>query len=183
MINKTLRSLFLYNGLFVLAGALLGPLYAVYVQGIKNSPQAISLSWSVFLASSTVFMYVVARYGDRFKKKSNLLIAGFLVRALVWILYSVTTTIIPLLLLQVLFGLGEALGSPAYNAIVAEHLDKSRHMEDYSDQIIFFNITAAIGTALGGFLVYQYGFKFLFYSMAILAIVSAIGVYSKSKKI
>jgi MFS family permease len=89
---------------------------------------------------------------------------------------------VPLLLLQVLFGLGEALGSPAYNAIVAEHLDKSRHMEDYSDQIIFFNLTAAVGTALGGFLVYNFGFKYLFFGMAALAVVSAIGVYTKSKK-
>jgi MFS family permease len=180
MVNKTLRSLFLYNGIFVMAGSLLGPLYAIYVQGIDNTPQAISLSWSLFLASSTVFMYLIARFGDRTKTRSSFLIAGYLIRALVWVLYIFAGNMLFLLILQVLLGLGEALGSPAYNAVVAEHLDKSRHMEDYSDQIIFFNITAAIGTAVGGFFVSSFGFTALFIAMAVLAVISALGIYFKS---
>jgi MFS family permease len=183
MINKTLRHLYLYNGIFVLAGSMLGPLYAIYVQGIDNTPQIISLSWAVFLISSSVFMYLLSRIGDKIKNKSTLLVVGFLIRSLVWVMYIFANNIPFLLLLQILLGLGEAMGSPAYNALVAEHLDRKRHIEDYSDQILVFNLTAAIGTIVGGVLLSYYSFNILFIGMAGLGIISAAGIAYKSRNL
>ncbi len=183
MINRTLRSLFLYNGVFVLAGSLLGPLYAVYVQKINNAPQIISFTWSIFLISSTIFMYFVSRFGDNIRDKKLLVIGGYLVRSMVWILYIFVDNVTTLVLLQILLGFGEALGAPAYNAVVAEYLDRKHHIEDYSDQILFFNITAGIGTLVGGLFLPIIGFNYLFIGMAILALVSALGTSATIKKL
>ena len=63
--NKALRTLYLYNGIFVLAGGLFGPLYAVYAQKIGADVFVISLSWSIFLISSTLFTFIVSKFGDK----------------------------------------------------------------------------------------------------------------------
>ena len=177
MINKALRVLWLYNGIFVFSGALFGPLYAVYVQGIAANPFIISITWAVFLLSSTLGMFFIARVGDSIPHKEHLLMAGFLTRALVWVLYIFVGNIYALIILQMILGLSEAFSNPAFNSLAAEHLDKGRHIEEYSDMNIIFNLAGALATVIGGAIVAQFGFTALFLIMAALALVSFLGVY------
>lgn len=183
MRNSALRLLFIFNSIFVLAGSLLGPLYAVYVQRLSHDGVlTISTSWSVFLFSTTLFMFLISRVGDR-AHKDDLLISGFLVRAFVWISYIFIHSITALILLQILLGLGEALGTPAFSAIFAEHLDKNAHIKEYADYQLISNILSASGVLFGGFVVSTYGFKPLFLLMAILAFISTLGILLRPKKI
>lgn len=183
MKNKALKNLFIYNGIFVFAGSLLGPLYAVFVETIDTNIISVSLSWSAFLISTTLFMILVRKYGDFFKEKEYLLMAGYLVRAIVWFLFPSLSTIFGLIVLQALLGLGEALGTPAYDAIFAEHLDKNRHVQNYTDWKLVSNIVGAIAVVLGGAFVKGFGFSALFYSMGTLALVSFFGVLLKPRKL
>jgi MFS family permease len=183
MVNKALRTLWIYNGLFVLAGGLFGPLYAVYVQGITPNITIISSSWALFLMSSTLVTFFISRVGDKIKEKEFLLMIGFLLRAFVWIMYIFVGSIFMLMILQVLLGIGDALGSPAFNSLVAEHLDKNRHIEEYSDMTIIFNFSSAIATMLGGLIVAQFGFPILFIIMAVLALLSFFGIFFKPRKL
>ncbi len=183
MINKALRTLYLYNGIFVLAGSLFGPLYAVYVGKIGGDIFTISLSWGVFLISSTLFVFIVAKVGDTIKEHEYLLLAGFLIRAVVWILYIFVDSVLMLMILQILLGLGEALGSPSFDSLVAEHLDKGRHVEEYADMKIIFNLSSGIATILGGALVAKFGFPPLFITMSVLAMISFFGIFFKPRKL
>lgn len=174
--NKSLRVLVLFNGIFVFASSLLGPLYAIYVDGIANSVLAVSSSWAVFLFSTTVFTYLMARWGDRLKAKENFLILGYFVRAVVWFGYIYVGSLQALLLLQFLLGLGEAFGTPAYDAIFAEHLEKNKHIKDYSIWKVVSTLLGALATCMGGLLVTGYGFVPLFAIMSVLALVSMFGI-------
>ena len=73
MRNPALKTLYIYNGIFVFAGSLLGPLYAVYVGLIDSAILAVSVSWAVFLMATLVFTAVISRVGDRVKEKEYLL--------------------------------------------------------------------------------------------------------------
>jgi MFS family permease len=184
--NKALRTLLLYNGIFVLAGSLFGPLYAVYVQELNvggNPIFTISISWGIFLVSSTLFTLLVAKFGDSVKEKEYLLMAGFLLRAAVWLMFIFVSDIVFLMILQVLLGLGEALGSPSFNSLVAEHLDKGRHVEEYSDMTIIFNLCAGLAIIIGGALVAQFGFPTLFITMSILAMIAFFGILLKPRRL
>jgi MFS family permease len=183
MINKALRTLYLYNSIFLLAGGLFGPLYAVYVQRLGGDILIISLSWSVFLISTTLFTFLVSRFGDRVKEREYLLLLGMLLRAIVWILYIFVDSISFLIILQAILGIGEACGSPAFDSLVAEHLDKGRHMEEYSDMKIIFNLSTAIATMLGGAIAAQFGFTYLFITMSVLAMISFFGIFFKPRKL
>ena len=176
MPNKVLKVLFLYNGIFVLAGSLLGPLYALYVENLNVGILPISISWSAFLLSTTIFTFVISRLGDGFKHKRLLLAGGYLIRASCWLYMSVITNIGQLIITQFILGIGEALGTPAFDAIFAEHLDKNKHIMDYSDWKMTSNAVLVLGTLLGGFIVSNFGFSTLLVGMSVLSLVSMSGV-------
>jgi MFS transporter, DHA1 family, multidrug resistance protein len=182
MPNKALRTLYTYNGIFVFAGALFGPLYAVYVQEIRADVTAVSLSWGVFLISTTLFTFIVSKFGDHVKEKEYLLLSGFLIRALVWALYIFADSITFLIILQILLGIGESLGTPGFNALIADHIDKKREVEEFADLSIIFNLASALAVILGGLIVAKYGFPILFSIMSLLALASFLGVLLKPRK-
>lgn len=183
MLNRALRTLFIYNGIFVFAWGLLGPLYAVFVQEITSNVVMITFSWALFLFASTSGTFFLSRVGDKVKEKEYLLIAGYILRAFVWIAYIFVDTVAVLLLLQILFGIGDALGTPAFNALMAEHLDKGRHIEEYSDMMILFNLCTGLAAVVGGIIVQQYGFNTLFLIMGGLTLISIFGLYNKPRRL
>lgn len=183
MANRALRVLFFYNGIFILGGSLLGPLYAIFVSEIDNNILAVSITWSVFLLSTTLFIFIISKIGDQIKEKEYLMMAGYLVRAIAWFLFVFTTSISQLVVLQILLGLGEALGTPAFDAIFAEHLDSGKHIAEYSDWKMIQNIVLAIGALSGGLIVANFGFNVLFLLMSILAMLSFLGIYLKPREL
>lgn len=182
-INKSLKTLFTLNSIFVFGGSLFGPLYAIYVQGLDNKIVTVSLSWAVFMISSTMFMYFVSKYGDKIKEQEYLLAGGFLVRSIAWLGYLFVTNITGLIIIQTVLGLGEALGTPAWNAIFAKHLDGHKEIMDYSNWHILNNLLVAFSTVLGGILVTLFGFDVLFLAMSMLALVAFVGVLITPRRV
>lgn len=182
-INKPLRILFILNSVFVFAGSLFGPLYAIYVQGIDNKIISVSLSWAVFMFSSTIFMLFVSKYGDKIKEQEYLLAGGFIVRCAAWLGYLFVSNLTGLIIIQIVLGLGEALGTPAWNAIFAKHLDGHKEIMDYSNWDIINNLMVAISTVVGGIFVTFFGFKLLFVVMGLLAFVSFFGIVLTPRRI
>lgn len=176
MPNKFLRILFLYNGIFVLAGSLLSPLYALYVGKLNSGILPVSLSWATFLFSTTFFIYLLSKTGDRFKNKRLLIAVGYLIRAVCWFVMALITNVEQLIAVQFILGIGEALGTPAFDAIFAEHLDRNKHMMDYSDWKVISNAFLVIGTLIGGAIASKFGFHYLLFTMSFLAIISFAGI-------
>lgn len=177
--NGPLFTLFVFNGLFVFAASLLGPLYALYVESIDGSVLAVSVTWAVFFVTSFACTFVVSRVGDRLREKEGLLLAGYLIRAVAWSLFAFAGSLVHFILLQILLGLGEALGSPAFDAIFAEHLDDGRHVEEYAHWKLVVSGTTAAGSLLGGVIVNMLGFRWLFLIMAGLALAVFLAMYQR----
>jgi hypothetical protein len=89
--NKSLKILLAVNSIFVLAGNLLGPLYAVFIEGLGGSIAVVSGTWSVMLLTTTLVNFFLIRYGDRVKEHEYFLIVGFVFRAIAWIGLSTLT--------------------------------------------------------------------------------------------
>jgi len=175
VLNKALKTLFLYNGIFVFAHGLMGPLYALFLESIGQKLFAVSISWAVYLLSTTVCILFVAKYGDKVKNKGYLLVASFLLRAVAWTGFLFANSLLTLILIQMLAGVCEGLGVPAFNVIFAEHLDKGGHIREYSDWHIISNIIVAISTLLAGLIVSLFGFKILFEIMITLSLICFFG--------
>lgn len=183
MPNRTLRILFACNAVFVFAGSLLGPLYTVFVQGIDNRIMAISGSWAVFLLSTTLCMFLLTRLRDKGLHKKYLLTGSYLLRAVIWSLFPMVHGLAFLLILQAILGLGEAMGSPTFDAIFAEHLDPGEHVADYSEWQVIQNLVLAGATFTGGLVVSSFGFPVLFYGMSVLAVAAGAGAYLNLRRV
>lgn len=175
--NRALRLLFYTNALFVFAAMLLGPLYAVYVQKIGGGVMAVSISSAAFYISSTVALILVSKYGDKYKEKEVLLVISWLIRGLCFLSLIFVNSVLGLVLVQVVFGLGEALGTPTFNALFAEHVDRKHEVMEYSDWSIISNIVTALSVIVGGLVVSSFGFSFLFVMIGIMCFASGIWVY------
>ena len=175
-INNSLRTLFVINSIFVFASQLLSPLYAIYVQKFGNGVVLAGTSVSVLLLSSTLFLALISKWGSAVKEKEHMLAVGYLLRAIGWFAYIVISDAFSLIMLQILFGLGEALGTPAFSAIFAEHVNKKDNVEKYADWSIISNTIMALAAVLGGVLVNSFGFNILFIVMSIMAFVSFVSV-------
>jgi len=183
MKNNALKSLFIYNGIFVMAAAMLGPLYAIYVVKFVDGITAVSISWAAFLISTSFFTYLVSRNGDGLREKEYLLLAGYVMRILSWILLIFVHSLWALVFVQILLGLGESLGTPSFNALFADHLDKNKYIKEYSTWSLIANLTSAVGILAGGFIVNNFGFKALFILMAGLSLISFFGILFKPRKL
>jgi MFS family permease len=172
MKNNALKSLFIYNGIFVMAATMLGPLYAIYVERFVDGVTAISISWAAFLISTSIFTYLVSKKGDGVREKEYLLLAGYAVRIFSWISLIFVHSLWSLIMVQILLGLGESLGTPSFNALSAVHLDKNKYIKEYSDWLLVANLTSAAGILAGGFIVNNFGFKALIILMAGLSLIS-----------
>lgn len=180
--NKSLKILLSVNSIFVLAVNLLGPLYALYIERLGGSIAVVSGTWSVMLLTTTLVNFALIRYGDRIKEHEFFLIVGYILRAIAWIGFVFAHSLSAIILLQIIIGLGEAVGSTGFDAIMAEHLDKSSHIRDYAVWKTISSLLASFATLIGGVIVTFYGFGPMFYFMGTLALGCAIFVYLLPRK-
>src|SRR3989338_1028833 len=179
MTNRTLKILYLYNGIFVFGGSLLRPLYAVYVGIIDTSILSVSVTWSAFLISTFIFTFIISRLHDGARSARRMLLTGYIVRAVAWLLFIFASDLSFLVFLQIMLGLGEAVGTPAFDAIFAEHLDAKRHIREYADWKLIANGVTGVGTLIGGLIASRFGFDWLFLAMSVLALVAFSGIWLK----
>ncbi len=180
-VNKTLKILFVFQGIFVFASALLGPLHAIYVKRFVQDPIMISFSITVFLLSSTFMTVMISRYDD-IQNKQIMLMVSYFMRALLWILHVYVTSFGMLLFLLVLIGIADSLGSNIFSVVFAEHLDEKRHVRDYAYWNLVATPLTAIATLIGGVIAQFWGFEVLFMSMAVLAMISFTGIGLQKKE-
>lgn len=181
--NKALKILFTYNSLFIFSATLLGPLYAVYVNKIGGGLLLISISSAAFFVSSTLFLMFVSRWGDLIKRRDMLLAASYFVRAVGYLAFIFVGNALWLILVQVLLGLADALGTPTFGALFAAHVDKKEEVMEYSDWSIVANLVMALGTLIGGYITALFGFDFLFFVMSLLCVISGVGILTTPRKV
>lgn len=180
--NNSLKLLLAINSVFVLSANLLGPLYAVYIEGLGGSITMVSGTWSVMLISVTLTNLILIKYGDRVKEHEHFLLSGFILRTVAWLSFVYASNIFHIIFIQIIIGVGEAVGSTGFDAIFAEHLDRARHIRDYATWKTLSSLIAALATMIGGLIVTQYGFNPMFYLMSIVASCCAIITYLLPRK-
>lgn len=181
--NLALKALFIANSIYLFAALLLGPLYAVYIQRIGGGILIVSISTGVFYVASTLFLIFMSRWGDRVKEKELLLAVSYVIRGIGFLAFIFINSSLYLILIQIVFGLGDALGTPTFGALFAKHIDKKVEVMEYSDWTLVANLVMALGTILGGFIVSSLGFNFLFVAIAILCFMSAFWILLTPRKV
>lgn len=172
--HRQIKYLISINAFFIFAFNMFLPLYAIFVESISASIYHVGGVWSFYIFTTGLLVYIISRYENRIKYADNFLILGFLMRALGWSGYIFVSSVLHLYVVQILLALGEAFGTPSYNALFSRYLDRGRFASEWGLNISI-NSFLMGGAAIAGTLIAAtFGFSVLFIFMILLSLISTI---------
>jgi len=181
--QRQIKILITANAFFLLAANAFAPLYAVFVQGITDKVYHVGAIWGTFVFSAGIFVLLFSKYENNLRYANYFLIGGFIIRAIGWAGYMVSTQVWHLYAVQIVLAIGAAMGSPSYSSLYTRYLTKKHYASDWGMDLSIGSILAGIAAFIGGFIVDLYGFNFLLITMIVLSLLSAIVAYIYRKEL
>ncbi|MBU0976148.1 MAG: MFS transporter [Patescibacteria group bacterium] len=175
--NKKVRILLITNSLILIAGAMFGPIYALYVEEIGGDLLDASLIFAAFSLVSGIVTYAVGHLTDKAKEKELIIVLGYFITGLGFLMFLFVDSILSLLIVQIIIGIGGAVYSPPFDAVYTQHLDSNRAGKDWGAWEALYYFATAFGAVTGGLLVTYLGFDAMFTVMALLCSASAVYIY------
>jgi MFS family permease len=180
--RKVLNILLVTNGMILLAGAMLGPIYALFVEEVGGDLLDASLAGVVFAIAAGVTTLISGRFTDKVKNRELIVVLGYIIMGVGYILYTKVNSVLFLLVVQMVIGLGEAVYAPAFDVVYSTHLEGRKTGKQWGVLESLYYFTAAGGALIGGLIVTRFGFKTLFVIMSVLCFASALYVYRLPRK-
>lgn len=177
LFNQALRILLSTNAMILLSSAMLGPIYAIFVEKVGGDLMDASIAGSIFAFSAGITTLISGRYSDKIKENELIVVLGYSIMGVGFFLYSWVDSVIFLFIVQAIIGFGEAIYSPAFDAVYSKHLDGNRSGRQWGAWESTNYFTAGTGAVIGGTLVTFFGFHTLFILMTGLCFSSAFYIY------
>jgi len=172
--QRELKVLLLASSLSMLAAGLLGPIYAIFVEEIGGGILDAGASYAIFSIAAGLLIFFVSRWEDHVKHQEKLVVLGYAFGVLGFLGYLMVRSPLDLFAVQVVFGVGAAVGTPAYDGLYSRHLDKGKFVSEWGLWESMAYIITGISAAIGSLAASLYGFKFLFTTMLLLSLVGLL---------
>jgi MFS family permease len=159
-----------------LGGALMFPFFALYITSkFDVGMTEVGILFALFSISSFIGSALGGALSDRLGRR-GMLIFSLISTSLSSVLMGVVNSLGLFYLLALLVGIFTDVGGPARQAMMADLLPVEKRVSGFGIFRVVFNISAAIGPAIGGFMATR-SYLALFISDAILSLITAILVY------
>ncbi len=182
--KRGIKVLLLSDTWATLGLGMIGPIYAIFVEGIGGDILDASWAYFAFLISSGIVMYLISHWEDRVKHKERLVTIGYCLAAFGALSYYFVDSQLTLVLTQIILGLSEAILVPAYDALYSKYLSQTNAASEWGNWESMRYIVTAASVLTGGYLVYNFGFKILFlvmFGISLLSVFTSLYLY-KGKK-
>jgi len=163
--KKEMKVLISADVMFMLAGGLFGPIYALFVEDIGGGLAVAGMAYSVYCIVAGILIYFIGKFEDKFDNQEMLVVVGYFILSIGYLGYLFVSSPLHLYLLQALFGVGAAIKLPVYRGIYSMNLDKGKFASEWGIWDSFTYIFWGISSFLGGHIAKAYGFRFLFLIM------------------
>ncbi len=181
--NKALRILLVTNGVILFASAMMGPIYALFVEKIGGDLLDASLTYAIYAFAAGITAFISGRYADKIKENELIIVFGYSMIAFGYFLYFFVDSIWFLFAIQIIIGFGEAIYSPAFDALYTKHIDHHKAGLEWGAWETMNYFIFAIGATIGGILVSLFGFQLIFIIMMIISSGSALYIFLLPRKI
>ncbi len=158
----------------MLAGGMFGPIYAVFVENIGGDLLTAGSAYAAFSISAGILIFFISRWEDHIKHQEKLVVVGFVFSCIGFLGYLFIRSPIDLFIVQIVFGLGEAISTPAFDGMYSKLLDKGKFASEWGLWESLNYIVIAVAAVVGGYLANVYGFRFIFVIMFILSIIGLL---------
>jgi MFS family permease len=176
--NIALKILLIADGISLLIGAMLGPIYAIFVEKIGGDILTAGSSFALFSLVMGLLILLLGKIEDIILKETELWICvGYLITAIAFFGYCFVKSPLHLFLVQIILGIGGAISAPAYSAVYSKHLDPGKYAFQWGAWEAVRNFSTALGALTGAILATIFGFKFLFLIMGTFTLISSVIIY------
>lgn len=171
-IKPGLRLLLIAESLVLLAGAMIGPIQAIFVQRLGGDLLDASYAGAIFSFAAGITTLIAGRYADSHPSPKHIIIWGYAMMAFGFLLFIFVQTVWQLLLVQILIGIATPFYTPAFNALYTRHINLERAGFEWSlwDATDYF--MTAVGALAGGAIVFYFGFNAVFITMSTICLIS-----------
>lgn len=183
LFNKAIRVLLFTDSLILFSGAMLGPIYALFVEEIGGDLLDASLAGAAFALAAGITTFITGKFADKIKESELIIVFGYSFMALGFLSYTMVNSIWSLLFVQMVIGFAEAIYCPAFDALYSKHLNGNRAGSWWGAYESMKYFGTACGAIIGGFIVTNFNFNTLFIVMAVLCFTSAIYIYLLPRKV
>jgi MFS family permease len=153
---------------------MIGPIYAIFVEGIGGSILDASWAYFAFMVSQGLALFALGHAEDRTIRRERYVTGGYALIALSCLMYLVVYDQTTLVITQVVAGLGGAVLSPAFDSLYGEHVDKKHEASEWGYWEGMGYLVTAAGAITGGYIAHLYGFRTLFLYMFAVSFVSVL---------
>jgi predicted MFS family arabinose efflux permease len=173
--NRSLRILIVVNTTMVFVLGLFAPFYAVFVQNLGGNIAFAGFSWAIFAIVAGILTLLFGNWQLKVKEQELLLALGYLIRGAVFLSYAFMGSISQLIFTQILWGVGAALGTPAFDAVYSAHTSKEDSIVQWGQWEGIASIATGVAAIIGGILIQSIGYPYLFLGMAAMSFL--LGIY------
>lgn len=181
--NRALKILLATNAAVLFAGAMLAPIYAIYVEKVGGDLLDASIAGGIFAFVTGVVSLVSGHYTDKIKESELIIALGFFILGIGYFLYTMVDSIRSLFMVQVFIGLGMAISAPSYDAVYTRHVVGHHSGKQWAAWESMAYITTAVGAIVGGIIATRFGFDSVFVIMSVLSLASALYIYILPRKV
>lgn len=175
-LNRSLRILIAVNTAMVFIVAMFAPFYAIYVQDKIGGNLAIAgFSWAIYPIVAGILIFIFSQLGMKVKEQELLLALGYFIRGLVFLSYAFMGSIGQLIFTQVLWGIGSALGVPAFDATYGKHTSSEKSIAEWGQWEGMAYIATGAAALISGIVIQLVGYFWLFCLMSAASVI--LGIY------
>ncbi|MFC1663463.1 MFS transporter [Patescibacteria group bacterium] len=182
-IDAALKILLITNAMVLLAGFMLGPIYALFVTDIGGDILDAGWAWAIYAMAAGVTVYILSKVENKHKHKEKFLVAGYLIMATGFFGYIFVHSIFTLFLVQIIIGLGEAMYIPVYDGLYSKHLSRGNKTYEWGIWESMNYIVTGVGAIIGATIAKVSGFESLFIFMGCLSLLAAVFIMLTPRKI
>src|SRR5688572_17036230 len=121
-VNRPLRIILVTNIFVLIAGAMLAPIYAVYVDGIGGDILDGGMAMGLFAVAAGITSLISGKVADRIKHKHVLVGVGYLLNGAGFIAHAFVGSVWQLFAVQVFIGLVQASYDPVFDGLYTKFI-------------------------------------------------------------
>jgi MFS family permease len=181
-INRIVKFLVLADLIFLGGWSMIQPIFSVFV--IKNIPGASLVILGVVMALywlvKSLLQIPVANYLDNHDGEKDdfyALLISLTLAAVSAFMLAITTSLWQLFFAQFIYAVAMGFYVPSWSGIFSRHLDDKRFSFDWSLDSTAVGLTSFVAALLSGILAEHFGFSFVFFTVGILSLISAVMLF------
>lgn len=180
-INYIIKALIISYTIILAGWGMISPIIAIFItENIEGGTiETVGYAMTVYALTKSLLQIPISRILDITKGEYDewiVLLLGYFLIAVSAFGFTFVNSILSLLLIQVLYGIADALIFPAWNALFTKHIDQKNIATESSIYQTSADISMALSASLGAILVARIGYTNVFYIVAIISLLAAITI-------